>query len=186
KRLLIPADLITDEIQDTQEYKDYVEEFVRVDVLMIQPQLVESTQGTHRAPKAPGTRSPIPSLKIRVRQQKPISPTIPPPSDDRERYDITEATLLSLALHKTTKITEKQENVAAVEKKILEEDVDKIVEGKDEESYASEFADSIFLDEEDFGTRLEPESHKENLEEVDDDDDDKKENKDDKKDDDND
>ncbi|GKC84846.1 hypothetical protein Tco_1140563, partial [Tanacetum coccineum] len=111
---------------------------VVVDVLMIQPQLVESTQGTHRTPNpvvdvvqkkkgkcaAGETRSPIPSLKIRVRQQKPISLTIPPPSDDRERDDITEATLLSLALHKTTKITEKQENVAAVEKKILEEDVD--------------------------------------------------------------
>ncbi|GKC51772.1 hypothetical protein Tco_1074517 [Tanacetum coccineum] len=205
KGLLIPADLITDEIQDTQEYKDYVKEFVKVDVLMIQPQLVESTQGTYRVPRAPRTpnpvvdivqkkkgkcaaretRSPIPSLKIHVRQQKPISPTIPPPSDDRERDDITEATLLSLALHKTTKITEKQENVAAVEKKILEEDVDKIVEGKDEESYASEFADLIFLDEEDFGTRLEPESHKENPEEVDDDDN-KEEKKDDKKDDDND
>nr|GEY22997.1 hypothetical protein [Tanacetum cinerariifolium] len=118
KRMLIPADLITDEIQDTQEYKDYVEEFGGVDVLMIQPELVESTQGTIRTPKATRT------------------------------------------------------------------DVEKIIEGEDEESYASERVDFVFLDKEDFGTRLEPESHKENPETIDDDDVYKK--KDDKKDDDND
>ncbi|GJZ38861.1 hypothetical protein Tco_0585424 [Tanacetum coccineum] len=169
KGLLIPADLITDEIQDTQEYKDYVEEFVKKGKCV-----------------ARETKSPIPSLKIRVRKQKPISHTIPPLSDDRERDDITEATLLILTLQKTIKITEKQENIAAVEKKILEEDIDKIVEGKDKESYASEFVDSIFLDEEDFGTRLEPESHKENLKEINDDDEEEEEEKDDKKKDDND
>ncbi|GJW79595.1 retrovirus-related pol polyprotein from transposon TNT 1-94 [Tanacetum coccineum] len=46
--------------------------------------------------------------------------------------------------------------------------VEKIVEGEDEESYAREFADSVFLDEEDSGTRLEPGSHKENPKEIDD------------------
>ncbi|GKG57281.1 hypothetical protein Tco_0584707, partial [Tanacetum coccineum] len=69
---------------------------------------------------------------------------IPPPSDDRERDEIDEATLLSLALHKTAKIVEEQENVAKVQEKLLEKDVEKIVEGEDEESYASEFADSVF------------------------------------------
>ncbi|GJR80903.1 hypothetical protein Tco_0151688, partial [Tanacetum coccineum] len=67
----------------------------------------------------------------------------------------------------------------------MEEDIKKMVDGEYEESYASEFADSVFLnEEEDFGTRLEPESHKENPETVDDDDDEEGK-KDDKKDDDN-
>ncbi|GKE80520.1 hypothetical protein Tco_1550520 [Tanacetum coccineum] len=113
-----------------------------------------------------------------------ISTTPPPPSDDQEQDDIPEATLLSLALHKTAKIAKEQENMVAIEKKILEEDVDKLVQGEDEESYASEFDNSVFLDEEDFGTRIEPRSHKENSEEVDDDD--KEETKDDKNDDDDD
>ncbi|GJV94372.1 retrovirus-related pol polyprotein from transposon TNT 1-94 [Tanacetum coccineum] len=119
--------------------------------------------------------------------KKHVSTTPLPPSDDQERGDIHEATLLSLALHKTAKIAEEQENMAAVKEKILEEDVEKIVEGEDEESYAREFADSVFLDEEDSGTRLEPKSHKENPETDDDDDDaDDIEKKDDKKDDDDD
>ncbi|GJY62982.1 hypothetical protein Tco_0464442 [Tanacetum coccineum] len=40
---------------------------------------------------------------------------IPPPSDDRERDEITEATLLSLTLHKTALAAEAQENVAKVQ-----------------------------------------------------------------------
>ncbi|GJV80086.1 hypothetical protein Tco_1515956, partial [Tanacetum coccineum] len=118
-------------------------------------------------------------------QQRPSTTNIPPLSDDRERDEIHEATLLSLALHKITKIAEEQENVVVVKEKILEEDVEKIVEGGDEESYASEFTDSVFLDEEDFGTRLEPKSHKENLKEINDDEEEEEE-KDDKKKDDND
>nr|GEW86966.1 hypothetical protein [Tanacetum cinerariifolium] len=51
---------------------------------------------------------------------------------------------------------------------------------EDEESYASDFADSMFSDDDDFGTRIEPKSRKENLEVVNDDDVTKK--KDDKKD----
>ncbi|GKD76368.1 hypothetical protein Tco_1338989, partial [Tanacetum coccineum] len=99
---------------------------IGVDVPTIQPQLIESTQGANRTPRA--TRTPDP--------------------ED------------------------------------VEEDVEKIVEGEDEEFYASEFADYVFLnDEEDSGTRLEPESHKKNPKIVNDDEEEKK---DDKKDDDND
>ncbi|GJZ29548.1 hypothetical protein Tco_0574195 [Tanacetum coccineum] len=177
--MLISDNLIIDEIQDTQVYKDYKEKYGGVEVPMIQPEPFESTQGT---PTAGETNSPRKSLKIRFKQQKAISTDIPPLSDDRERDEIHEETLLSLALHKTTKIVEEQENIVVVENKILEEDVDKILEGEDEESYASEFAEMVLLDKEDSGTRLEPESHKENLKEVDDDDD-EDETKDDKKDD---
>nr|GEW33745.1 integrase, catalytic region, zinc finger, CCHC-type, peptidase aspartic, catalytic [Tanacetum cinerariifolium] len=138
----------------------------------------------------------VPSTVLENSQAtKPISTTITHPSDDRERDDITKATLLSLTLHKTAKIAEEQENVDAVEKKIVEQieensraDVDKLVEGKDEESYASEFFYSVFFDEEDSDTKIEPGSHKENQEEVDDDDvvEEKKDDKKDDEDDDND
>nr|GEV23138.1 hypothetical protein [Tanacetum cinerariifolium] len=177
KGMLIPDNLITNVIRDTQEYKDYVEKYGGVDVPMIQSQSVEFTQGTHRTPRATRTpnptdvvqkkskgtpavgetSSPMKSLKIRVRQQKLVF-TIPlPPSDDQERYDIHEATLLSLALHKTAKNAEEQENMATVKEKQLEDDVEKIIE----EDRAK--------------------SHKESPKEIEDD---KEENKDDKKDDD--
>nr|GEV32534.1 hypothetical protein [Tanacetum cinerariifolium] len=61
------------------------------------------------------------------------------------------------------------ENVFGQEK-ILEEDIDKMVDGDDEDSCASAFADLIFQDKEDTKTRTEPESHKENSEVVNDDD----------------
>ncbi|GKC96232.1 hypothetical protein Tco_1161674 [Tanacetum coccineum] len=52
------------------------------------------------------------------------------------------------------------------------DEIEKMVEGKeDEESYASEFADSMLNDDvDDFGIRIEPESHKENPKVVADDD----------------
>ncbi|GKB64027.1 hypothetical protein Tco_0920213 [Tanacetum coccineum] len=63
-----------------------------------------------------------------------------------------------------------------------------MVDGEDEDSYASAFANSVFQDDKDTGTRIEPESHKENPKNINDDDDDdvNKEKKDDEKDDDND
>ncbi|GJS68228.1 hypothetical protein Tco_0682793 [Tanacetum coccineum] len=126
------------------------------------------------------------SLKVTIKKKKHVSTAPPPLSDDRERDDIAEATLLSLTLHKTAKIAEEQGNLVKILDKILEEDVEKIIKSEDEESYASEFTDLVFLDEEDLGTRLEPESHKEKSEIVDDDDEEEEEKKDDKKDDDND
>nr|GEW00181.1 hypothetical protein [Tanacetum cinerariifolium] len=177
KEMLIPDNLITNVIRDTQEYKDYVEKYRGVDVPMIQPQPVKFTQGTHRTPRATRTpnptdvvqkkskgtpavgetSSPMKSLKIRVRQQKLVFTIPPPPSNDQERYDIHETTLLSLALHKTAKNAEEQENIATIKEKQLEDDVEKIIE----EDRA--------------------ESHKENPKEIEDD---EEENKDDKKDDD--
>ncbi|GJU61860.1 hypothetical protein Tco_1243695 [Tanacetum coccineum] len=93
-------------------------------------------------------------------KQKKFTPTTPlPPSDDQERDDIVEATQLSFALEKMAKVYAEQQNVAAVEKKILEEDVDKLVEGEDE-SDGDEFAYTVLLSDEDSGDRIEPESHK--------------------------
>ncbi|GJR37006.1 hypothetical protein Tco_1212690 [Tanacetum coccineum] len=122
-----------------------------------------------------------------IKDDIPLTTIIPPPSDDRERDEIAKATLLSLTLHKTALAAKAQENVAKVQEKLAEEEIEKMVEGKeDEESYASEFVDSMFNDDvDDFGTRIKPRSHKENLEVVDDDDDvNDKEKQDEKKDDD--
>ncbi|GKD03510.1 hypothetical protein Tco_1178484 [Tanacetum coccineum] len=69
--------------------------------------------------------------------------------------------------------TKAQENIAKVQEKLDEEEIEKMVEGdEDEESYASEFADSMINDDvDDSGTKIEPGSHKEHLEIVNDDDD---------------
>ncbi|GJZ57479.1 retrovirus-related pol polyprotein from transposon TNT 1-94 [Tanacetum coccineum] len=65
-----------------------------------------------------------------------------------------------------------RENAAKVQEKYTEEEIEKMVEGEeDEDSYASKFVDSMLNDDvDDFCTRLEPESHKENPKVVDDDD----------------
>ncbi|GJU75652.1 hypothetical protein Tco_1272722 [Tanacetum coccineum] len=177
--------------------------FVGVKVLTIQRQLIESTQGTHRtspsAHQSPTlsvvtpqkknikqvdgeTISPRKSLKVTIKQKKQNATLIPPPSDDRERDEIAKATLLSLALHKTAIASEAQENVAKVKEKLEEEEIAKMVEGdENEESYASEFDDSTLNDDDDFGAKIEPESHKEHPENIDDEDENEKKDDDHKK-----
>ncbi|GJV91769.1 hypothetical protein Tco_1539582 [Tanacetum coccineum] len=161
--MLIPDAFLTDEIRATADYTEYKMVFVKVVIPMKQPQLVVSIQGKHRTtPKAHRTptltitspqgkkrkqsigetSSPRKSLKVTIRQKKQSTTPIPPPSDDRERDDIAEATLLNLTLHKTSVATEAQENVAKVQEKLAEEEIEMMIEGdEDEESYASEFAD---------------------------------------------
>ncbi|GJZ01253.1 hypothetical protein Tco_0519214 [Tanacetum coccineum] len=145
---------------------EYVTVFGEVGVLMNQPLTVFSTQQTHRnTPRAHRTPTltttsphgkkrkqiaeetslPRKLLKVTIKQKKQSTPSIPPPSDDRERDEIAEATLLSLTLHKTALAAKAQENVAKVQEKLAEEEIEKMVE--------------------------EPRSHKENLEVINDDDD---------------
>ncbi|GJT98902.1 retrovirus-related pol polyprotein from transposon TNT 1-94 [Tanacetum coccineum] len=89
------------------------------------------------------TSSPRKFLKATIKQKKQSTTPIPPASDDRERDEIVEANLLSLTLHKTALAAEAQENVAKVQEKLAEEEIEKMVEGEeDEESYESEFFDS--------------------------------------------
>ncbi|GJR31051.1 hypothetical protein Tco_1107283 [Tanacetum coccineum] len=123
-------------IHATDNYKEYETVFVKVDVPMNQPQ-----PGKRRKPGAGETSSPRKLLKVTIRQKKQSTPSIPPPSDDRERDDIAEATFLSLTLHKIALAAKEQENVAK-----LNDDVD------------------------DSGIRIEPRSYKENPEVVADDD----------------
>nr|GFC54453.1 hypothetical protein [Tanacetum cinerariifolium] len=76
----------------------------------------------------------------------------------------------------TKKITQSyyqtKESKHNLQEKLAEEMIEKMLEGKeDDESYASEFTDSTFNDDvDDFGTRIELGSHKENLKVVVDDD----------------
>nr|GEY20404.1 putative RNA-directed DNA polymerase [Tanacetum cinerariifolium] len=160
----IPDAFLTNEICATDDYKEYETVFVRVEVLMNQPKLVISIQGTHRTTprahrtptltaaspqgikrkqNAGETSSPRKSLKVTIKQKKQSTTLIPPPSDERERDEITEATLLSLNLHKIALGAEAQENVVKVKEKLVEEEIENMVE--------------------------EPESHKENMKVVDDD-----------------
>ncbi|GJU04530.1 hypothetical protein Tco_1120960, partial [Tanacetum coccineum] len=190
--MLIPDAFVTNEIHATDDYKEYETVFVGVEVPMNQPQPVVSTQGTHRTTprahrtptlttaspqgkkrkqSARETSSPRKLLKVTIRKNKQSKTPIPPLGDDRERDEMAEATLLSLTLYKTALAAEAQENIAKVQDKLDEEEIEKMVEGEqDEESYASEFVDSMLNDDvDDSGTNIEPESHKENPEVVDDD-----------------
>ncbi|GKC75977.1 hypothetical protein Tco_1126751, partial [Tanacetum coccineum] len=175
---------LTAEIRETDSFKEYETVFIKVVVLMNQPQPVVSTQGTnrntpraHRSPtisvnpletkKRKQTAGVSSSPRKIIKQKKQSTPSIPPPGDDRERDAIAEATLLSLTLHKTALLAEAQENIAKVQEKLDEEEIDKMVEGStDDESYASEFADSILNNEgaevDDTGSKIEPGSQKEN------------------------
>nr|GEV41747.1 hypothetical protein [Tanacetum cinerariifolium] len=128
---------------------EYEMMFVRIEVLMNQPQSVVSTQGMHMTtPRS--HRTPI--LIVASPQGK-------------KRKQSAEETSLP---KKLLKVSTKQKN--QIQEKLKDEEIDKMVEGEeDEESYATEFADSMFNDDDDFGTRIEPGSHKKNLKVVDDD-----------------
>nr|GEV38024.1 hypothetical protein [Tanacetum cinerariifolium] len=99
---------------------EYETVFMKVDVLMEQSQPVVSMQGTHRrTPRA--IRSPTISAS---------------PQERKKRKQIA----------KESK-AEAKENIAKVQEKLDEEEIEKMIEGeKDKESYASAFANSVFND----------------------------------------
>nr|GEW05978.1 putative reverse transcriptase domain-containing protein [Tanacetum cinerariifolium] len=158
--MLISDAFIIDEIRANKEYKEYEQVFVGVDIPTIQPQLVISTNGMHRTTLS-AHRSPTLTTDIALKKKK------------KERDEIAEATLPSITLHKTAIATEAQENVAKVQEKLVEEEIENMVKGEEvKESYACEFADSMLNDDDDdSGTRIELESHKKHSENINDDDD---------------
>ncbi|GJS97551.1 hypothetical protein Tco_0804519 [Tanacetum coccineum] len=166
--MLISDAFLTAKIRETGDFKEYETMFMKVDVLMNQPQPVVSTQGTNRnTPRA--TRTPTVSAspqELKKRKQNAEE------SNDRERDEMAEATNLSLTLNKTALDAEAKENIVKVQEMLQQEEIDKLVDGvEDEESYASAFADSVINnDDDDTGSKLEPESHKEHPEHVSDDD----------------
>ncbi|GJU94958.1 hypothetical protein Tco_1319714 [Tanacetum coccineum] len=187
--MLILDALLTTEIRETDDFKEYETVFMKVAVLMNQPQPVVSTQGTnmntprahrtttisaspHETKKRKQTAGESSSRRITIKRKKQSTPSIPPPGDDRERDAIAEATLLSLTLHKTALLAEAQENIAKFQEKLDEEEIHKPVDGDDDdESSASAFADSVLNDDgDDTGSKLKPGRHKEHPEHVSDDD----------------
>ncbi|GKC79681.1 hypothetical protein Tco_1130455 [Tanacetum coccineum] len=133
--MLILDVFLTEEIRATDDFKKY------------------ETVGKKRNQTPGESCSPRKSHKITMRKKKQSTTPIPTPSDDRERDEVAEATIL-------------------IQEKVDEEEIEKIVEcDEDEESYASKFADSVLNDDvDDSGNKIEPRSHKENSENVDDDD----------------
>ncbi|GKD62937.1 hypothetical protein Tco_1305045, partial [Tanacetum coccineum] len=167
--MLIPDSLLTAEIRETGDFKEYEMVFMKVDVLMNQPQPVVSTQGTNRnTPRA--TRTPTVSAspqelkkrkqnaeesssrRIIIKKKNQSTPSIPPPVDDRERDEMAEATNLSLTLNKTALDAEAKENIAKVQEMLEQEEIDKL----------ADFV--INNDDDDTGSKLEPRSHKEHPE----------------------
>ncbi|GKB09961.1 hypothetical protein Tco_0843884 [Tanacetum coccineum] len=164
----IPDAFLTAEIHATDDYKEYKTVFDEVNVPINQPKLVFSTLGTHRttpsAHRTPTLTAASPQRKKRKQHARE--------TNDREMDEMAKATILSLTLHKTALAAEAQENIAKVQQKLDEEEIEKMVEGdEDEESYASEFVDSILNDDlDDSDTRMEPGSHKQHSKKVNDDD----------------
>ncbi|GKE80682.1 hypothetical protein Tco_1550682 [Tanacetum coccineum] len=108
--------------------------------------------------------------------KKPSTPSIPPPRDNRERDEMAEATILSLTLHKTALDAKAKENITKVQEMLAQEEIDKLVDGDDdEESFASAFVDTVLNDpDDDTGFKLDPGSYKEHPEHVSNDDEKKK------------
>ncbi|GJS83067.1 retrovirus-related pol polyprotein from transposon TNT 1-94 [Tanacetum coccineum] len=176
--MLIMDAFLTEEIRATDDYNETT------------TFTVASPQGKKRKQSSRETSSPRKSLKVTIKKKKKSTTPLPPPGDDREMDEMAEATLLSLTLYKTALAIKAQKNIAKVQEKPDEEEIEKMDEGEeDEESYASKFADSMLNDDvDDFVPRIELGSHKEHLENVNNDDDEIEkeetdENKDDKKDD---
>ncbi|GJT79440.1 hypothetical protein Tco_1053782 [Tanacetum coccineum] len=100
--MLIPDAFLTAEIRETNDFKEYETVFMKVAILMNQPQQVVSTQGTnrntpraHRSPtisanplekkKRKQTAGESSSPRKIIKQKKQSTPSIPPPRDDRKR-----------------------------------------------------------------------------------------------------
>nr|GEX14859.1 hypothetical protein [Tanacetum cinerariifolium] len=133
--MLILNAFLTKEIHATNDFKEHET------IANSTPTLIVSPQGKKRKQTAGESSSPRQSHKITIKRNKLSTTPIPPPSDDRERDEIDESTL-------------------------LKNGIEKMAEGdEDEESYVSKFADSVLNDDVDYSsTRLEPESHKKNPE----------------------
>nr|GFA74672.1 hypothetical protein [Tanacetum cinerariifolium] len=121
--MLILDEFLTEEIRATDDFKEYEMIFMNVVVSMNQQQPVVSTQRTHRKQTARESSSLRKSHKITMRKKKQSTTSILPPA------------------------AEAQEIIAKLQEKLDEEEIKKMVEGdEDEESYASEFADSMIND----------------------------------------
>ncbi|GJZ22267.1 hypothetical protein Tco_0559306 [Tanacetum coccineum] len=93
--MLISNAFLTAEVRETDDFKEYETVFMKM-------KKRKQTVGESSSPR-----------RI-IKKKKQPTPSILPLGDDIERYAIAEATLLSLAIHKTALIAEAQENIAKV------------------------------------------------------------------------
>nr|GEX12342.1 hypothetical protein [Tanacetum cinerariifolium] len=85
-------------------------------------------KGKKRNQSVRGISSPRKSLKVTIRKNKQSTTPIPPPGDDKERDEMAEETFLSLTLYKTALAAEAQENIAKVQEKLEEEEIERWIE----------------------------------------------------------
>ncbi|GJX01050.1 hypothetical protein Tco_0184963 [Tanacetum coccineum] len=123
--MLIPDAFLTEEIRDTNDYLKYETLFVKVVVPMNQPQSVVSTAGTH---------------KTTPRSHRIHTLTAASPQGKKRKQSAREKSSPRKSL----------KNIAKVQEKLDEDEIEKMVKcEEDEKSYASEFADYMFNDDDD-------------------------------------
>ncbi|GJW38999.1 hypothetical protein Tco_0064844, partial [Tanacetum coccineum] len=142
----IPDWMITEEMKHTEHYRMYAEVF-GLDVPLTQSQPTESTQGTHRTPSAP-------------RRYTRLNPPVPVPTIEKSNEMILQDTLqVSLAEHKSQEEQEARENVELVNKNLVSEEIEKLVEGS--ENVIDDSSPPRNDEPQIPSTRLEPQSDKE-------------------------
>nr|GEV01679.1 ribonuclease H-like domain-containing protein [Tanacetum cinerariifolium] len=134
-------------------------------------QPIEYTQGTIRTPSAPRPPNPAehkgessalrkPTL-IRIRRRSQPNPKTPIPTPaEIDVTNIDKATQMSIAIAKSIEDLEAWQNVKRYEEHMVDEEIEKIVKGNDDVD-ENQFVDDILNNQEDPGTRIEPESHQE-------------------------
>ncbi|GJZ35040.1 hypothetical protein Tco_0580857 [Tanacetum coccineum] len=126
----IPEWMLTKEMKQAKHYKLYAVEF-GIDVPMTQI--------------------------LRRRHLNPKQPILTTAQIDIASLD--EATPMSLATARSIKDFEPQQEIKKVDNYLVDEEIEKIMEG-DEESDVNKFVNGILNSQEDLSTRREPESHK--------------------------
>ncbi|GKA10319.1 hypothetical protein Tco_0689752 [Tanacetum coccineum] len=111
--------MITEEMKHTEHYRMYAEVF-GLDVPLTQSQPTESTQGTHRTPSAPRSTCLTP-------------PALVPTVDKADEMILQDTLQVSLAEHKIQEEQEASENVELVNKYLASREIEKMVEGSENE-----------------------------------------------------
>ncbi|GJW66437.1 hypothetical protein Tco_0120861 [Tanacetum coccineum] len=178
-------ELLTEYIKKIEGYKAY-DDYSGLEVPTTQSTPVVSTQRMNRTistPRMPKTKRTSPKKKEKVigessEPRKPLRIKLITKRPDRlisiptytkiEKEHLTKAEQISLVEAESAKEAKAKENIASVKKAIIAEEVDKMVDGEEEDGG---FVDSLILGQEDPRTRLEPWSYKESLNDKKDDDD---------------
>nr|GEV16632.1 putative ribonuclease H-like domain-containing protein [Tanacetum cinerariifolium] len=156
--------IITNEIKLMENYRLYAKVF-GVNVPTTQSQPTESTQGTHRTTNAP-------RLCIHPRRYTRLTPpTLIPTTDEADDLILQDTLQVSLAEQKSCEELEATQNVEKVKEHLIDEEIEKLVEGSENVEETIEVTSSSLRnvdDQVDPGTRLQLKSDKEspNVEKI--------------------